>query len=334
MNTRLLLVLTPFSILWTSLLMPPRIAAQEPDSPPRRLAVVGGASPGALAILELSSFELLRTVEGLQEIHGAAVSPDGGRAYALSLSDAEHAISVIDVPSGEVVDVVGLDAPAHHAAMDPSGKRLYLTWGFGAAGSETPRGIAAFDPETGSLVNIRPEGTPYYPSVSPDGAFLYATTMSPDLILKIALPDFQVVARGAIDGSPSHIAVTEDGRTLFVTLASGGVAKVDAGTLEILRAADTGPDAHAVALAGDPVRVFVANRGSSTLTVLDPATLETIEQIESPPVPSHMIRLPGGDLLISAAGSREVVKLDPNTLEIVGRIALPMQPHQSWAPPG
>ncbi len=295
------------------------------------LAAVAGVSPGTLALIDLSTFTLVRTVEGLAAVHGAAISPDGSRAYALSLSKAEEAISVIDVRTGSVIDVIGLDAPAHHAAMDPSGDRLYLTWGFGGAGSDKPRGIAAFDPESGGVANITTEGTPYYLAVSPDGAFLYGTTLYPGRVVKIALPTFEVVARGAMEGNPNHIAVAEDGSALFVTLSTGGVAKVDAATLELLGTADTGPDAHAVALAGDPVRLFVANRGASTLTILDPGTLERIAQVETPPVPSHLLRLPEGALLISAVGSKEVVKLDPNSLEVLGRVSLPMLPHQTWA---
>jgi len=320
-----------FFLSAAGLLQPSPVAAQDVDAALPPVVAVAGVSPGTLALIDLSTFTLIRTVEGLAAVHGVAISPDGSRAYALSLSQADQAISVIDVRSGSVVEVIALDAPSHHAAMDPSGDRLYLTWGFGGTGSDRPRGIAAFDPKSGAVANITTEGTPYYVAASPDGAFLYGTTLYPSSILKIALPAFEVVAREAMEGSPNHIAVAEDGRALFITLSTGGVAKVDAGTLQLLGTADTGPDAHAVALAGDPVRLFVANRGSSTLTVLDPATLARIDQIETPPVPSHLLRLPDGALLLSAVGSKEVVKLDPNSLEVLGRVSLPMQPHQSWA---
>jgi YVTN family beta-propeller protein len=313
------------------LLRPSPTGAQDVDAVLPPLAVVAGVSPGTLALIDLSTFRLIRTVQGLAAVHGAAISPDGSRAYALSLSKADQAISVIDVHTGSVIDVIGLDAPSHHAAMDPSGDRLYLTWGYGGTGSDTPRGIAAFDPENGAVANITTEGTPYYVAVSPDGAFLYGTTLYPGRVVKIALPAFEVVAREALEGNPNHIAVAEDGSTLFITLSTGGVAKVDAGTLQLLGTVDTGPDAHAVALAGDPVRLFVTNRGASTLTVLDPGTLARIDQIETPPIPSHLLRLPEGALLISAVGSKEAVKLDPNSLEVVGRISLPMEPHQTGA---
>ncbi|GMR13724.1 MAG: hypothetical protein BMS9Abin29_1939 [Gemmatimonadota bacterium] len=329
---QILVTLIPFFLLSPAgLLRPSQVGAQDVDAVLPPVAAVAGVSPGALALIDLSTFRLIRTVEGLATAHGAAISPDGSRAYALSLSRADQAISVIDVRSGSVIDVIGLDAPAHHAAIDPSGDRLYLTWGSGGTGADRPRGIAAFDPESRAVANITTEGTPYYVAVSPDGAFLYSTTLNPSRIVKIALPAFEIVAREAMDGSPSHIAIAEDGGTLFITLSGGGVASVDTRTLQVLGTADTGPGAHAVALAGDPVRLFVANRGASTLTVLDPGTLERVDEIETPPVPSHLLRLPDGALLISAVGSKEVVKLDPNSLEVVGRVSLPMQPHQTWA---
>ncbi|MFV1988527.1 MAG: hypothetical protein ACC682_14715 [Gemmatimonadota bacterium] len=310
------------------------VAAQEAEPEPPAIAAVAGVAPGVLALVDLSTFEVMRIVEGLNNIHGAAISPDGTLAFALSLSQADQAISVIDVASGAVVRVMEFAAPAHHAAMDPSGRHVYLTWGYGGTGSDGPRGIARVDPESGAVDNIRSEGTPYYVAVSPDGSFLYATTLYPHRLLKIALPAFEVVARETVDEPPNHIAVSEDGTALFVTLSSGGVAKADAGTLEVLGTVDTGADAHAVALAGDPVRLFVANRRAQTLTVLDPETLERIDEIETPPVPTHLLRLPGGALLISAAGSQELVKLDPNSLEVIDRLPLPAQPHQTAATAG
>lgn len=303
--------------------------AQEADTGPPTVVAVAGVEPGALVLVDWTTFDVIRTVEGLADIHGAAISPDGSRAYALSLSQADRAVSVVDVATGKVVRVVKLDAPAHHAAMEPSGRRLYVTFGVMGLDPARPRGIAAVGPEGGHAAVIETEGTPYYVAVAPDGSFLYATTLSPDRALKIALPAFEVVARGAVGGRPSHIAVAEDGSALFVTLSTGGVAKVDARTLELLGTADTGPDAHAVALAGEPVRLFVANRGPGTLSVLGPETLETITDLEVASVPSHLTVLPGGALLISAAGSRELLKFDPDRLEVIDRLPLPVQPHQT-----
>jgi DNA-binding beta-propeller fold protein YncE len=181
---------------------------------------------------------------------------------------------------------------------------------------------------------IETEGTPYYVEVAPDGSFLYATTLSPDRVLKIALPAFEVVARSAAVSRPNHIALAKDGNTLFVTRSSGGVAKLDAATLGLLGIVETEPDAHAVAVAGDPERLFVAVRGPGTLTVLDPETLETIKEMQIASVPTHLSVLPEGSLLVSAAGSRELLKLDPSSLEVIDRLPLQVQPHQTAATRG
>ncbi len=306
------------------------VVGQEPDAGQTHVVAVAGVAPAALVLVDWATFDVIRSIEGLANVHGVAISPDGSRAYALSLSQADRAVSVVDVATGEVVRVVELEAPAHHAAMEPSGRRLYVTFSAMGLDPARPRGIAAVDPESGDVAIIETEGTPYYVEVAPDGSFLYATTISPDRVLKIALPTFEVVARGAVTaGRPNHIALAEDGSALFVTLLTGGVAKVDAGTLELLGTADIGPGAHAVALAGEPVRLFVANQGPGTLTVLDPETLEKITQLDIAPVPTHLLPLPGGALLISAAGSRELLKLDPDSLEIVDRLPLQVQPHQT-----
>ncbi|MFQ6047579.1 MAG: YncE family protein [Gemmatimonadales bacterium] len=161
---------------------------QQIDARPRTLVAVAGVDPGALVLVDWMAFEVIRTVEGLADIHGAAISPDASRAYALSLSRADRALSVIDVATGKVVRVVELDAPAHHAAMEPSGRRLYVTFGTMGLDPARPRGIAAVGPEGGHVAVIATEGTPSYVAVAPDGSYLYATTLSPDRVLKVALP--------------------------------------------------------------------------------------------------------------------------------------------------
>ncbi len=330
MNKLVRTALQVFLVSVPGLLWARGAVAQEADTGPTPLVAVAGVAPGALVLVDWTTFDVVRSIEGLANIHGAAISPDGSRAYALNLADPGQAISVVDVAAGSVVRVIELEAPAHHAALDPSGNRLYVTFGTMGIDPARPRGIAAVDPESGDVAIIETEGTPYYVETAPDGSFLYATTLNPDRVLKIALPTFEVVARGEVAvGPPNHIALADDGSALFVTLSRNGVAKVDAGTLEVLGTADTEPDAHAVALAGDPQRLFVANRGPGMLTVLDPETLEKITQLEIASVPTHLLRLPGGALLISAAGSRELLKFDPNSLEIVDRLQLEVQPHQT-----
>lgn len=304
------------------------LAAQQQEAGDDRpiLVVVGGIDPGGLVVVDPARMEIVRSVTGLAAVHGAAISPDNTRAYALSISEAERAVTVIDLATGTPVREIALEAPAHHAAVDPGGL-LYVSFATMAARVERSGGIAVIDPETGTAITIRTAAIPNYVAVSRDASYLYVTEVSPGAVLKITLPDLEVVQQVAVSGGPGHIALSRDGRSIFVTVR-GGVVKLDAGTLKLIGEAEAGLDAHAVAIAGEPERLFVANRGSGTLTVLDPGTLEMTATLEIAPLPTHLLRLPSGELLVSAAGSRELIKLDPDALTVLARLPLPLQPHQ------
>lgn len=299
------------------------------DDSPGSLVVVGGIAPGSLAIVDPGTLRIVHLVEGLQAVHGAGVSADGRRAFALNMADSAAAVSVIETETGTIRRVVSLPGPGHHAAPDPGEDRLYVAYGTMGLDEGAPRGVASVDPATGD-VRVRPlDGTPFYVTVARDGSTLYAAVTGTDRLVALGLPDLEVQGEAALSGAPSHVVMSPDGRSLFVALTEGRVAKIEARSLEVVAEAETAPDAHAVALAGDPARLFVANRGSGTITVLDPESLERLADLELVELPIHLLESPSGTLLVSAGGSRELVEIDPRDLRVLRRLSLPFQPHQS-----
>lgn len=296
------------------------------------LVAVGGIAPGGLAILHAGTLEVLRTVDGLQAVHGAAIDPEGGRAFAVNMADPERAVTIVDVATGEVERVVSLPGPGHHAAAGEG--VLYVAYGTMSPDAGTPRGIAVVDPRTGETRTLPTQGTPFYLAVAPHGR-LWAAVQGPEpgtgRVLGFETPGLSRVAEVEIAGTPSHLAAAADGTRLFVALVEGRVVQIDAARPGVVGEADTRPDAHAVALAGAPSRVFVANRGAGTVTVLDARTLARVDELRVAKLPTHLLTLPGDRLLVSDGASKSLVIVDPATLEVLDEVALPFQPHQSAA---
>ncbi len=305
------------------------VGAQAAGSAVGPVLVVGGIDPGSLALVDAARFELLAVVPGLEQVHGAAVLPGGGRAYALSFSNAERAVTVVDVAARRTVRTVSLPAPAHHAAVSPDGGWVYVAFGTMGLDPERPRGVAVLDLDGGVLALVDTEGTPFGFGVLPGGERLLVSVRAPDEILSVDLQELRVTDRVSLEGGPAHLAVSPDGRRAYVTLSVGGVAALDTRSLEVLARVEVPPDAHAVALAGRPLRVFAASRGPSTLTVLDAASMEVLERTPLGGVPSHLTALPDGTIAVSMVATREIVRLDPDGLRITARVPLPFQPHQS-----
>ncbi|NIT86061.1 MAG: hypothetical protein GWN82_03890 [Gemmatimonadetes bacterium] len=98
--------------------------------------------------------------------------------------------------------------------------------------------------------------------------------------------------------------------------------------MEIDGRAAAGPDAHAVALAGNPPLLYVGNRSPGTVSVIDPVTLEVTTTRFVAPMLTHLVEVPDRSLLASAGSTREVLRLAPRSLSILHRTPLPFQPHQ------
>lgn len=293
--------------------------------------VVGGADPGGLAVLSAGDLEPIMSIEGLEAVHGSAIQADGAVAYALNMSDASRAVTAFAVPSGKRLWQTALPAPSHHAVAEARKNRLYVTFGRMGLDPERPRGVAELRPDGSVASLLRTEGTAYYLEPAPDGSRLYVTVQGPDQLLEVRLPELRVHRAVDLPGTPSHLALTPDGARLYVALAAGKVAEMDTRTLTVMAEAETGPDTHAVALAGTPPRLFVAVRGRGLILALDPETLERRQVSEIAGLPEHLTRLPDGALLVSDGSTRELIKLDPTRLTVEARAALPFRPHQSAA---
>jgi YVTN family beta-propeller protein len=300
---------------------------------PGRVVAVGGIGPGGLALLDAASLRVLRTVDGLEAVHGSAVDADGTRAYALNMADSARAVTVIDVATGEMERTVGLPGPGHHAAAGPQGGIVYVAYGRMALDPGTPRGIAAVDPATGRARTVSTGGTPFYLATDPEGGRLYAAVQGPESgagrLLILELPSLEIERARELSGTPSHMVLSADGGSLFVALMEGRVLRLDVPGLTVRAEGEAGPDAHAVAVDGSSGRAFVANRGAGTLTVLDAGTLGRIDEVDVARLPTHLLALPDGRLLVSDGASKTLLALDPRTLEVLDRIKLPFQPHQS-----
>ena len=297
------------------------------DTAQMRIAV-GGVGPGGLAILDGATFSTLARIDGLEQVHGTAISTDGRLAYAMNMVDPDRAVTVIDVEAGAIVRSVALPGPSHHAAVSPDG-RLYVAYGRMGLDPERPRGIAVLSRHGELLETVETAGTAYYLAVSFDASRLYVAVQHPDRILVLRLPELEREGAVPLDAPPGHLAVAPGAKALFAVVGSEEVARIDPEKMAVEERIAVGPDAHSVALAGRPPRLFVGNRVPGSVSVVDPASMAVVETREMTPMLTHILALGDGTLLASGGGAREALHLSTGTLDVLHRIELPFQPHQS-----
>lgn len=87
--------------------------------------------------------------------------------------------------------------------------------------------------------------------------------------------------------NPRHVCVSQDGKTLYVTLnASGMLIKIDRATETIIGRAKTGTQARSMSLSVDDRYAFVCNYEDNNLGVVD---LERMQQVFTAKTDVHPI---------------------------------------------
>ena len=118
---------------------------------------------------------------------------------------------------------------------------------------------------------------------SPDGRFLYVVCERSDELLVLSAKDFAILQRIRVGHIPRTVAVSRDGRRVFVTnswddtvsvieVAKTNTATSEAGTGAVTRTIATGAEPYGVVVDRSGKTLYVANRISNDVSVIDVAS--------------------------------------------------------------
>ncbi|HWX11098.1 MAG TPA: beta-propeller fold lactonase family protein, partial [Trinickia sp.] len=169
----------------------------------------------------------------LLAVLAAGFSPAAQADNVIVLNSAEATLTLIDEATHQVVATIPTGKEPHHLMATPDNKSLIVA-------NSVSNDLMFVDPKTGK-VQRRLEGIedPYQLGFSPDGKWLVTAGLRLDR-LDIYRHDSQtngltLAQRLPLATMPSHMAFSNDGRTVFVTLqVSGEVAAVDLSTQTVL----------------------------------------------------------------------------------------------------
>lgn len=165
---------------------------------------------------------------------------------------------------------------------------------------------------------------PHEAAASPDGRFVYVANYGHQVDgHTITVLD---VARRAADGvidlgdhrRPHGLALTRDGRTLWVTCEAGdALVGVDTATRTVSKAIPTGDKgSHMVVLSTDERRAFTANMQSSTVSVLDLAEGRRVALVPCGKGPEGIAISPdGAEVWVGNRGAESLTVIDAATLK-------------------
>ncbi len=233
--------------------------------------------------------------------NNVAVSKDGKRVY-VAIAAGAGAVDVIDTASLTRVKSIRTEGGIHNTYVTPDGQ-------FVVAGSIPGRKINVIDQKTEEVVWTVPTSEGVRPmafDTNPDGStkrifvqlsgfngFItvdFATHKIADTIKAPEVPAAERVTEG-LQGSPSHgLAVSPDGKMLCsLSKMNTRVYMYSLPDLKLLGETKVGHHPDWLTFTPDGKRVYVANAGSNSVSVVDVTTRKELMQIPVGQVPKRNI---------------------------------------------
>jgi DNA-binding beta-propeller fold protein YncE len=253
---------------------------------------------GRLHLIDVDSFELRQTLDVGQAPHEVLAMP-GGRAYVALYGDQQnvgHMLVEIDIAQGKVARRIDTSPLLRPHGLVRAGDNLYFT-------AELNRAVGRFNPQSGLVDRVLGIGRDisHMIEIAPDGQQLFTADMLSGSVSRI---DFRVqqptpaLTHYSIGDKPEGLAITPDGRELWVGLNGEGKLKV----LDLA----SGSIVAELAAGSQPARVKITPDGKYALCI-DPQQSQLLVFDIANRKLAHTHRIAGIPLgMVPTADSRRV----------------------------
>jgi hypothetical protein len=267
---------------------------------PSRIYVPQSAGRG-IYVIDPATFKVIdRYPTGLDPQH---VVPAWDLKTLYVTNDLDNSLTPIDPftakPSGPNISV----ADPYNLYFTPDGTTAIVV-------AEAQSRLDFRDAHSFALLKALPVGCPGVDHIdfSADGSYLVATCEFSAQLVEVDLRSRAVVGYLKLaDSSPQDIKLDPAGRVFYVADRNrGGVHQIDAATFREIGFLPTGKDTHGLYPSRDARFLYVTNRGSGSVTVVDFATGRPRGGVAHPggPQPRHGRRLGRWDRAVAVGSLR------------------------------
>lgn len=201
-------------------------------------------------------------------------------------------VFVIDITTGTVITRVKVGCWPEGVAVTPNGKKAYIT-------NSWDGNVSVIDTATNTITDTVKVGSSDV-VVSPDGKKVYVTSRDSNNISVIDTGINTVTATVPVGNSPSGIAVTADGKKVYIansgnlTTTDDTVSVIDTDTNTVTATVHVGSHPYGVGVAPDGTKIYVANLYSRTVSVVDTATNNVTTTVDIDNSPYEIVVNPTG----------------------------------------
>ncbi|MDQ2670183.1 MAG: YncE family protein, partial [Gemmatimonadota bacterium] len=273
--------------------------------------------------------------------HEAAASPDGKWGVVSNFGERDgrgysgNRLFVVDLAGARLVEVIntGEYRGLHDIAFRPG----YPTRALVTA--QTSRRLLEVDVETGRIVGtVDTRGDrSHMLAVTRDGLWAFTTNEGTGTISRLHLPTHRFIAAFPASENVEGIAVTDDGRELWVGEPAIGAVTVRNAESGAVLATLSGFRYPVRIVAAPGGRMIISDPGCRTIVTADAATRRVVSAMkvdDDPPVVAGDVAPDGRIAFLSASDQGAVLAVDLDAGTIVGRYRAGRHPDGiAWAPP-
>jgi len=314
-----------------------------------------------IAVVDAATDRPVRTIGGVINPHGLAITPDGKTLVAGSnqerpagvaavppkpegMSEEEHLrhhappagaapsaavvagishVDLIDAASGRIVRRVDVTGAVHHVFVTRDGR-------FAIPTHTTAGGVSVLDIAKQKVLQTVATGPfPNYTVGNHDGSRIYVSNAGNGTVSEIDTQRWIVLLNILVGPAPEHMVLSPDDRTLYVAnIGDGTVSVVSVADGKVTDTLPVGKEPHGIDLSADGKTLFVTSKDENKLVAIDLAS-RARRELALDPAPYHVARIAGTDkIYVSSRKLPKIWVVDDRALKVTGEIAVKGEGHQ------
>jgi YVTN family beta-propeller protein len=294
-------------------------AARPAEAGHLKIAFVINSRSASIDEINVDTHTLIREVPVYREPHHMALTPDG---HSLIVGDTTgNALFFLDPRTGLVQRSITMSDP-YQIVFSPNGQLLTVA---GLARDQ----IDIYDAHTMQLLHRVPAHTmPSHINYSPDSKTVYVSLQVSGQLIAIDTATGQVKWQKAIGNTPAGV-LWHNGMLLVGIMGAAHVAEIDPATGDVTATIPTMPGAHVMFVPPGGKIIYVTDRESGNITILDAKTLAVLKTFHMPGGPDDMDFAPDGTIWATLRWAHSVALINPQTFTFT-TIRVGRSPHGIW----